>query len=103
MSTKKTVFLTGATGTMGSEGLKELLARKGEFNVVTLVRPSEKNKKLMAEYEKVLELRIVWGDLTTHDDVRECVKDADYVLHTAALISPEADYKPDEEIGRAHV
>ena len=61
---KKTVFITGTTGSMGSAGLKILLDRKDRFNIVTLVRPSEKNKKLMRRYEGVPGLRIIWGDLT---------------------------------------
>ena len=48
---KKTVFLTGATGTMGKAGLKELLHRTDRFNITLLVRPSKRNKKSMAQYE----------------------------------------------------
>jgi len=106
MSSKKTVFVTGTTGGMGSEVMKELLARNDTFNVVTLVRPSEKNRKLMAPYEKTPELMIVWGDLTHFDDVASCVRNADYVLHCAAITCPEADYHPDDagrvNYGSAH-
>lgn len=94
--TVKNVFLTGATGTMGSEGLKQLLSRKERFNVVILVRPSEKNKKLMVQYENEPRLRIVWGDLLNYDDVLECVTGVDYVLHVAAFISPAADHQPEK-------
>jgi nucleoside-diphosphate-sugar epimerase len=91
---KKTVFITGATGSMGGAGLKMLLERRDRFNIVTLVRPSEKNKKLMRQYEGAQGLRIVWGDLTEYDDVLTCVSGADIVLHPAALIAPEADHNP---------
>ena len=42
---KKTVFLTGATGTMGWAGLQEFLPRLDRFNVTVLARPSKANKK----------------------------------------------------------
>jgi thioester reductase-like protein len=43
--TKKTVFITGVTGSMGGAGLNELLRRRDRFDLVTLVRPSAVNKK----------------------------------------------------------
>ena len=61
---KMTVFITGTTGSMGSAGLKILLERRDRFNIVTLVRPSEKNRKIMRPYATESGLRIVWGDLT---------------------------------------
>ena len=91
---KKTVFITGTTGSMGSAGLKILLSRKDRFDVVTLVRPSKKNKKIMRQYAADSALRVIWGDLTNYDDVLKCVSGADIVLHPAAMIAPEADHDP---------
>ncbi len=42
---KKTVFITGTTGSMGSAGLKILLDRRDRFDIVNLVRPSQKKWK----------------------------------------------------------
>lgn len=39
---KKTVMLTGASGHMGFHGFKELYAKKDKFNLVLLLRGSEK-------------------------------------------------------------
>ena len=91
---KKTVFITGTSGSMGGAGLEILLQRKDRFNIVTLVRPSAKNKKMMRRYQREQALKIVWGDLTEYDDVLQCVSGADIVLHPAALIAPEADHNP---------
>ena len=44
---KTTVFLTGATGTMGWAGLQELLAHKENYVIRVLARPSNKNKVLL--------------------------------------------------------
>lgn len=91
---KKTVFITGATGSMGGEGLAVLMRRRDRFDLVTLVRPSAVNKGKMQKYAGEPGLRIVWGDLTSYEDVLECVTGADIVLHPAAMITPEADYHP---------
>ena len=45
---KKNVFLTGATGTMGWEGLKELLRYPEQYDVTILARKSSKNEKKLA-------------------------------------------------------
>ena len=89
---KTTVFLTGATGTMGWAGLQELLRHAEHYNVRILARPSEKNKKKLAPI--VDKIEVVWGDLTNYDDVLRGVSGADIVLHVGGMVSPQADYKP---------
>lgn len=93
---KQTVFLTGATGTMGWQGLKELLARKENYNVRILARRSEKNIKLLSAIENQVD--IVWGDLTNYQDVLQGVTGADIVLHVGGMVSPQADYKPTQTL-----
>ena len=94
MKSKKTVFLTGATGTMGHAGLVELSKRLDRFNITLLARPSKINKEKLATYEAVAGIRIVWGDLTSYQDVLNGVTGADYVLHVGGMVSPAADYFP---------
>jgi len=89
---KTTVFLTGATGTMGFAGLKELLAHKENYNIRILARKSEKNIALLRPYENDIE--IVWGDLTNYEDILRGVTGADIVLHVGGMVSPQADYRP---------
>jgi nucleoside-diphosphate-sugar epimerase len=89
---KKRVLLTGASGTMGGEALKELIKRRDEFDVVLLVTP--RNKKRFAEYEGLPGFKIVWGDLRKIGDVLAAVEGVDHVLHPAALVAPEADRRP---------
>ena len=91
---KKTVFITGVTGSMGGAGLKELLTRRDRFELVTLARPSATNKQKLRDLEQEPGLRIVWGDLTCYEDVLACVTGADIVLHPAAMIAPAADHHP---------
>ena len=94
MKNKKTIFLTGATGTMGHAGLLELAQRLDRFQVTLLVRPSQVNKKKLAAYEQMEGIRIVWGDLMNYEDVLKGVTGADYVLHVGGMVSPAADYFP---------
>ena len=89
---KTTVFLTGATGTMGWAGLQQLLAHKENYNIRILARPSEKNKRKLAGLEN--DVDIVWGDLGRYDDVLRGVTGADIVLHVGGMVSPQADYRP---------
>ena len=89
---KKRVFLTGATGVMGSATLAELVMRSDKFDVTVLARNSKRNRKKLAPYGD--KIRIVWGDLMNYDDVLKGVSGADYVLHVGGMVSPRADYKP---------
>ncbi len=79
---------------MGFESLKQILEDKDLQNIIILVRDSEKNHKMLALYENIPELSVRYGDLTNKQDVAECVKEADIVLHIAAFVSPAADYFP---------
>ncbi|MBD3350747.1 MAG: NAD(P)-dependent oxidoreductase [Candidatus Lokiarchaeota archaeon] len=110
---KESVFLAGASGSMGFEAFKQLWNRKDEqgnrkYNIVLLQRPSKKNKTLFKPYEKkagitsiegkgIVEnngFKIVWGDATSYNDVEEACKGIDWVLCPMAFISPAADRNP---------
>lgn len=92
---KKTVLLTGPTGSMGSATLTELLKRRDRFDIVILAREGKHGRRALRRYLSEPGLRIVWGDLRNYDNVLDAVTGADFVLHTAALISPAADIDPE--------
>lgn len=94
MAAKKTVFLTGATGNMGSAGLAELYKRKSEFNIRIIARPSKANVKKLARYQNDPDVEIIWGDLLDYQAILKGVTGADYVLHVGGMVSPAADYFP---------
>ena len=89
---KTTVFLTGATGTMGYAGMQEIIRYPENYHLRILARPSEKNKKLLAPLLQQVE--VIWGDLTKYEDVLRGVTGSDIVLHVGGMVSPQADYRP---------
>ncbi len=91
---KKRVLLTGASGSMGGGAFREILRRRDKIDIVLLLRPSQQNRKAFSQYDGQDGMTIVWGDLCNPDDVEKAVTGVDHVLHPAALIAPEADYKP---------
>lgn len=93
----KKIFLTGATGVMGSHGLKELTAVPEKYDVTVLVRDSKKNRKFIAPYLKK-GIKVIWGDLLDKDSVKKGVESADIVLHVGGMVSPSADWYPEKTI-----
>lgn len=91
---KKRIFISGVTGTMGGAGLEFLLEDLDSLSLVTIVRDTKKNRSLVKKYEDKID--IIWGDLTVYSHVKEALKDVDYILHLAALVSPEADSYPEK-------
>lgn len=91
---KKTVFLTGACGGMGFQGLTRMLEDGDSYNTLVLVRDSEKNRKMLAPFMSKSNLKVVWGDLNDYGLVYKCVEKSDLILHVAAFVSPAADYNP---------
>lgn len=101
LSRKKTVFITGATGVMGTETLNNFVQHLTEFRLKLLVRPSHKNKrtmkKLLNKYNSKKgeqNIEVVWGDLLNYEDVLRGVEGSDYVLHIGGSVSPKCDLHP---------
>ncbi|MBD5273571.1 MAG: NAD(P)-dependent oxidoreductase [Bacteroides sp.] len=90
------IFLTGATGVMGAASLDAIIQVLPEAEIAILVRDSKKNRKKIAPYLKNKKIIPVWGDLLNFDDVRRGVEGSDIVLHVGGMVSPAADYYPEE-------
>lgn len=74
-----TIFLTGATGLIGSNIAAQLLARGDR--VRALVRPGSDGSDLDA-----LGVEIARGDITDPDDVRRAAEGCDAAIHSAAVL-----------------
>lgn len=102
-SSKKVVFLTGATGNMGSETVKRIAGLSERLALRVLVRPQESKHPLVRRVKKEGLAEIVWGDLTDAESIERGVKGADVVLHVGGLVSPVADYLPQEVVEAVNV
>lgn len=76
------IFVTGATGLLGSQLVKNLVA-KGK-NVCALKRPTS-NLALLGNAAK--EVQWIEGDLNEIDTLQQAMQGVEYVYHCAALIS----------------
>lgn len=91
------VFMTGAGGNMGFESFKAMFPDIGvKYDLLILVRDSDKNHKLFDQYENKNGLIVKYGDLLNKEDVSECIRLSDLCLHIAAFVSPQADYYPEK-------
>ena len=94
---KKTVFITGASGVMGSAVLRRI-AETQNYNLIILLREKERNKKQAKRLSKKYggDIKIVFGDLSIPADCERCVQTADYIIHCAAIIPPRSDYNSED-------
>ena len=91
------VFMTGAGGNMGFESFKAMSADIGKnYDLIVLLRDSEKNHRLFDPYKDMKGLTVIYGDLLNKEDVAECIRRSDMCLHIAAYVSPWADYHPEK-------
>jgi len=90
---KKKILLTGASGTVGKEVLKELLSKTNNYEVSLFLRGSPKNKKLFKHF--VDRVKIFWGTLQNFSEVKEAVNGQDVILHLAAAL-PDVGFKKPE-------
>ena len=84
------ILLTGPTGAVGSEVLRQLL--ETAHSVTVFEKRSPHAEKVLAPYAS--RIRTIWGDITDAAGVAAACAEQDVVLHVAALIPPVADEKP---------
>lgn len=77
---KKTVFVTGATGLLGNNLVRQLLAEG--YHVKALVRSRQKANKQFALHD---ELDIIVGDMTDVSSFESHFNGCESVFHTAAF------------------
>ena len=91
------VALTGASGNMGKECLRQLLELDEVEKVKFLVRRNGRDKQFAAAARRMFGKRAeaVWGDLADAKSCKELVADTDYVFHVGAIIPPASDHDPE--------
>ena len=91
MENKKRILITGASGTVGSALLKQILKFKDNYDVTVFDIESRRSKKIFAKYKD--QIKCIYGDITDQHDVETACMFQDAVIHLAAIIPPLADKK----------
>ena len=81
------VLLTGASGGIGFEVFQQLLNTE-KCNLAIFIRNSRKNKKRFKAY--VEQVKIIYGDLSNEESLKQICEPYDTVIHLAAIIPPIA-------------
>ena len=97
---KKNILLTGATGAIGSEVLKQLNTANQLDGVTVLVRDSKNTRKVLKPF--IDKINVIYGDITNRDIVKKAVANQDVVIHLAAII-PTVEDDNDDLVTRVNV
>lgn len=87
----KSVLLTGASGTVGFEVLKQLL-KTPNLKLTVFDKKTKGSARKLDSYKDKVEL--VYGDITNRVDLGKIVQNQDFIIHLAAIIPPTADDFP---------
>jgi len=85
---KKSVLITGATGAVGKEVLKQLF-KEGVYELTVLCRDSARTRKCLKPYRG--DIHIVHADLARKEELLALAGPFDIVIHLAAIIPPLAN------------
>ena len=89
-----TIALTGASGAMGEQTLRELMSSDKNYHVNVLLLNDAENNAFKRKAKKLYgdRLTVVTGDLVNYEDCKKLVNGCDYVMHVGALIPPRSDH-----------
>jgi nucleoside-diphosphate-sugar epimerase len=93
LKTRKKILVTGASGTVGFEVLKQLYALKENYEITVF---DIKISKTLKKFNPLKEgINIIYGNITNDNDLIKACFDKDVVIHLAAVIPPLADERPE--------
>jgi len=99
---KKTILITGGTGSFGRKFLRMTLERYTPARIIVYSRDEMKQYELekeLSSHPKYSLLRFFLGDVRDRDRLHTALRGVDYVVHAAALkIVPLAEYNPFESV-----
>lgn len=90
------IAMTGVSGNMGAEALREVLTLAYVQRVRILLTKKKRNETLCRQLKKQYGNRVeaVFGDIADSAACAQLVEGADYVIHMAAVIPPRSDADP---------
>ncbi len=89
MQNKTRVLITGASGTVGSALLKQIMDYEHEYEVTIFDMDTKKIRKKFKKFKGLI--NCIYGDITDPEDLNAACKYQDVVIHLAAVIPPLAD------------
>ena len=84
---KKNILLTGASGTVGFEALKQLLALD-LYNITVFDQENKNSREKLLPFQN--RINLFFGDIANGKEL-DIIKDIDVAIHLAAVIPPIAD------------
>ena len=93
MKNKPKILLTGASGSVGYEVLKQLYQQRDKVDITVLGTRSKRSLKKLSSFKEGI--AIVYGDISDNNDVKKVCTKVDFVIHLAAIIPPLADENPE--------
>ena len=94
---KKTILITGGTGSFGEAMTKELL--KTAISEIRIFSRDEKKQDDMRKNFKNNKIKFYIGDIRDYKSVQNSVKNVDYIFHAAALKQvPSCEFYPMEAV-----
>lgn len=101
---KKTLFITGGTGSFGKSFIKECLNKFNPKKIIIFSRDELKqyemqNDPFLEKYIKKNKLRFFIGDVRDKNRLKMAIQNVDILIHAAALKQvPTAEYNPFEAV-----
>lgn len=91
------IGLTGATGNIGREVVKQLFSISFVSKIKILVRPKKLNSKEIVEFKRVYgqKLEIIPGDLNDIDALNKLIDTTNIFINLAGVIPPNSDHYPE--------
>ncbi len=91
------IALTGVTGNMGREVLKEVFKIEEVEKIKVLVLPDDKRfKKIRKNYDDKIE--VIYGNIANKNICKMLVDGTSYVVNMAAVIPPHSDKEPEKAV-----
>jgi UDP-N-acetylglucosamine 4,6-dehydratase len=100
MLNKKTILITGGTGSLGKALTKYILTAYPEINKLIIFSRDEQKQFQMAQefpLDKYPQIRFFIGDVRDKERLMRAFKGVDFVIHAAAMKHvPISEYNPEE-------
>jgi len=89
----KRILLTGASGTVGKEALKQLCELNNAVEITVFDKISTDSKSFLKKFNT--RINVIFGDISNKKDICKACINKDVVIHLAAIIPPLADKFPE--------